>query len=379
MTADMNLRRIAEDNNRYFRDLAAAGPRHTKLSSMNDQVSAFLKEASVFNTIIPPKPIVPEQCEVDPEFDTLRYRIHDVPRTSVGLGSMDAMSGQIREPYLARIFGSFMMLQTPRYQFNEYRMMAYRFPVAKQVESQIGIDFQEARDWVIHETLDEMLQAYRGTYDNIFKGENVTAGQADVGAAARVPLARNDFSQLKQYYAGKRSRLARVLIPEQNFLQIELFDLQDNGDQLQGEVTVEGYTRTKLLGVEMIRTIKTDSLHGDVFRAGNIYGFADADNLGRQYDLQGIRHDVEVEAQFLRLSARMVFSHLLFSPAYVSKIELYQRGREVDGITARSGTVSQAGNTYGPSDALFADSESFMERDFLNIRQGHNRPSIVVR
>jgi hypothetical protein len=371
------LRQVVDANQRYYQDLANPVARTTKVSSLNDQVSGFLKEASVFNTIIPPKPISPENCEVDETYDTLRYRIHDVPRTSVGMGSMDAMAGQVREPYLARIFGSFLMLQTPRYQFNEYRMMAYRFPVAEQVKSQIGIDFQEARDWVIHGTLDEMLQAYRGVYNNVFKGENVTAA-GNSGDGTRVPIARNDFSRLKQYYANKRARLARVLIPEQNFLQIEQFKLEDNGDQLMGEVTVEGYTKSKLLGVEMIRTIKTDSLHGDVFRADNIYGFADADNLGRQYDFQGIRHDVEVEAQFLRMSARMVFSYLWFSPAYVSKIELYQAGLDVDGETVLSGTVSQKGNTYGVSDRLFSDSESFMERDFLNIREGHNRPRIVI-
>lgn len=370
-------REASRANLDYLNRLRSGEARLTKSSGTEDQIPGWYKEASVFSQIIPPRQVDPNDCEVGEELDELRLRIHDIPTTSAGRGDFMAMSRDVRTPYLHRFWATFQKMQTPVYEFNEYVMMAYRFPVAKQIEDQIGIDMAEARDHILHLSLNDMLQTQRGTWNNVFKGTNVSASVGGAGAANRVLIDKRDILNLKTYYTGRRSQIKFILIPEQNYLQIEAFDLSDMGDQLTGEVLVDGYRRNQLLGVEFLRTIKTDSIHGDVFRADNIYGFADGDHIGRQYDLQGIKQDVESEQHLVRLSARMAFGHIWFGAAYINKCELYQSGKDVAGGKLE-GNADGSTPAMGKSDALWEDPDTVMERDFHRIRDGAAYPTLIL-
>jgi hypothetical protein len=371
--------------NRMWAAAAARGPQGLhKLSALHEsQLDSYLREACVMDKVLPPSDIGPEDCEVGTDNDTLFYRLHFTFETRAYLGSFEATPQEVQEVYIPRIFLSFYLLTTPTYVLNDYNVQAYPFPVAKQVEDSIGMDMQEAKDWSMVKTLEDTIQASRSTNNNVLRGVDA---QADIeangvrGADAVAPLdvgkrfkiQREDFTELKKYFATRRSRLDRMVLPESDFIDLERFDSSDFGDQLMGQVVVDGYTVNQMHGVKFIRTIKIDSDRGDVFKEGNIYGFAAPSEVGRNFSLRGLKFYLDRDHQFLKFDAQMAIGHLWAVSAKIAKLELYNGGLNIDNSTYRnriSGTVPN-------SDALWGDPEYVVTKDYYNIDDAFHRPTV---
>jgi hypothetical protein len=271
------------------------------------------------------------------------------------------------------------MLTTPTYVLNDFNLPAYPFPVGQQVEDSIGMDMQEAKDWCMLKKLEETLQASRGTHSNVIRGEKAAANIVTNGGAVnsggtsyRGKLERGDWTTLKEYYADKRSKLDRVLCPELNYIQIERWDASDFGDHLQGEIVINGYRYDQVNGVKFIRTIKTDAQRGDVFREGNIYGFATPNECGRNRTLRGLKFHIDRDHQFLKFDAQMAFGFIWAVSAKVCKLELYDGGLEVDNTTV----AARLSANVPASDQLWGDPEFVTEKDYYNIDNEWHRPLI---
>jgi hypothetical protein len=352
-------------NKAWFNDAKTSAGRD-KLSGLHEsQFASYLREHSAMAKILVPQDIDPSECEVGVDTDSLYVRLHFTPETNAYLGSFGAGPPERREVFIDRIFASFMMLTTPTYVFNEYRMMAYPFPVPKQVEDSIGMDMHEARDFIEFRSLEETIQAGAATYNNVLKGENVATPLT--GATDRVDFHQDDLVRMMKYFAGKRDRMEKVLIPETDFLTILTFDASIFGDTLRGEVVTNGYKLSQWMGMELIRTIKIDNDNGDVFREGNIYGFADPEKIGRSYNLQGLKMNLERKRQFLEMDARMACGHIWAVGKRVCKLELYDTG-----LTPTGGAIP--GVTTGDSDLFWDDVELVTERDYHNVGLNLQRP-----
>jgi len=375
--------------NKTWLDIAQGSDGMRKLSSLHeDQLESYLRETSVYDKVLPPTPVDPSECEVGIDNDTLFLKIFFQFETRAYLGAFEALPTEVQEVFIPRIFMSFFMLTTPQYVLNDYNLAAYPFPVAQQVEDTIGLDMQEAKDWAMHAKLEETIQASRGTLANVLRGEealdNIATDFAADGAATynatpfRGRFQKGDMSTLQEHFATKRTKLDRVVIPEKNFIEIQRWDLSAFGDQLLGEVTINGYRYDQIFGIKFIRTIKIDAQQGDVFREGNIYGFATPDEIGRNRTLRGLKFYFDRDHQFISFDAQMAFGFIWAVSSKVVKLELYNGGYCIDNSTVTD-MYNNTGNglTSTPgSDELWGDPEFVTQKDYYNIDDSFQRPLI---
>ena len=379
MVQILDKRQIAENqarNAQFFRDVSSNTALEKTSASYKDVIMSHVKEFSVYNRIIPPREVTNDELEVGPNNDSLYFRIHVAPDTRAGLSSFSSGLGEFQEVRADRFFGTFQMLATPYWEFNEYRMAAYPFPLPKMIEDNVGIDFQECRDWVLHKGLEDMIAKNRVRQKMVYKGVNVTAGTGDPDEHDRVKLTVGDFLTARRHFAGRTNGIHNALIPETNYIDLSEHDLNDLGDQLKGDTFVNGYNKDTVSGLRFIRTIKIDNDKGDIFRRDNVYFFGHPDEIGRNFDYQGIKTHLVKEAQFVRFAARMAFGHVWTGNNRVCKIELYQTGTQPDSVTGLGTTVADRAGTMGSSDVLWADPELAMEHDYNDITSDPMAPVI---
>lgn len=376
---DSGFEKASMAANRQWLDIAASETGRTKLSGLHeDQLESYLRETSIMDKVLPPDAVDPSECEIGTDNDTLFYKLFFQFETRAYLGAFEALPTEVQEVFIPRIWMSFFMLTTPTYVINDYSLPAYPFPVHQQVEDSMGLDMQEAKDWSMLSKLEETIQASRGTHNNVLRGEEAVAdivgGANGTGATPvfRGRFAKGDMSTLQEHFVTKRTKLDRVIIPEKNFLEIQRWDLSSFGDQLIGEVVINGYRYDQVFGVKFIRTIKIDSQQGDVFREGNLYGFATPNEVGRNKTLRGIKFHFDRDHQFFSFDAQMAFGFLWAVSAKVVKMELYNGGLAVDNITC----VPLYDTDIPGSDELWGDPEYVTQKDYYNIGEGFERPQI---
>lgn len=368
-------------NEQWLRLAHSSGGSYKVSGIHQDQLEDYLHETCVLDKIMPPDDVKPEDCEIGIDNDTLFYRLWFQPETRAYLGSFEATPTQVQELFVPRLYMTFMLLSSPCYVINDYNLGAYPFPLGQQAEDSIGIDLQEAKDWAMLQKLEETLQASRAEHANVLRGEEAANdialnGAAGNGLANTTPFRgrfqRGDMSTLKEYYTEARSTLDQMIIPEKNYVEIERWDVADFGDQMMGEVTQYGYKYDTVNGVKMIRTIKTDSKRGDVFRTGNLYGFASPEEIGRNKTLRGLKFYFDRDHQFMSMDAQFAFGFVWAVSARVCKLELYNGGLRIDNSTI----ATEFNGTTPGSDELWGDPESVTEKDYYNIDEQYHRPVV---
>lgn len=362
-------------NQEYYNALELGPQAFHKLSELHsDQLEHYLRETCVLDKVLPPADISADECEVGPTQDTLYKRIWFQMETRAYLGSFEGTPREVQEVYVPRIFLSFFLLQSPQYVINDYNILAYPFPIAKQVEDNIGMDMHEAKDWTMLDRLEQALLASRATYNNVIRGVQAAADITTNGVGVtgfRGELEREDLINLKKYFAGTRSRLSRVIVPESDYIDLERLELNDFGDQMVERVFRDGLDQDRIHGVQVIRTIKIDQTRGDVFRTGNIYAFAAPNEIGRNYNLRGLKFYLERDHQYLYFDAQMACGFIWAVPSRIAKLELYNGGRTTAGALVANFSATEPG-----SDARFGDPSEVTSKDYFDVDQEFFRPNI---
>ena len=370
----------ASSINATYQDVLRSPGGLEKVSARHEsQLASYIREACVLDKPLPPQDITEDDCEVGPVTDTLFYRVHMDTETRAFMSSFEGLPREVQELYVPRVFVGFLMVQSPKIVANEYNMATYPFPVTKQVEEQIGMDMHEAKDHIMHQSLEEALRASTSRYGNILRGAeaqaDILANGTNTGFRGR--LQREDFSSLKAYYPNNRARLSSILVPEEDYIRLELFKSDDFGDGLQSEVFVDGYERDRVHGVKIIRTIKGDRRQGDTFLPGNIYGFADPRMIGRNFNLRSIKFYVERDHQFLYFDAQMSFGFLWAVTNRLTKLELYNGGRGLDGAVIGDPDASNNDPAATlPHDALWQNPEDVTFKDYFDVQHNLRRPRV---
>lgn len=342
-----------------------------KISQLHDsQMKHYLRENTQLEKVLPSQPAQRENLEVGPNTDTLYYRIHMQFEGRAFLTTFESLPTETQAVYVPRIFMSFLAISSPKYVINEFNMDAYPFPLAKQVEDQIGMDMAEAKEWVMHDRLNELIQASRSTYDNVLRGEQAKADIAMNGnnTGFRGQIERDDILALRKYFEGSRSKIAAILAVRTDFTDLERFKIDDFGSGLLGSIFQDGYTSEGVHGVKFILTIKQDERQLDVFRPGNLYAFSDPESVGRNYSLRDPKFYVDKDHQFLYFDAMMAFGFIWAVPSRICKLELYNGGRDLQGNVIQGASPT--------SDALVGSPEEATQKDYFDVTLGLRRPSI---
>lgn len=273
-----------------------------------------LREVSFARKVLPPMPVTPAECQVSTEHDGL-VKIEELEPESRAMVVDFRGSSRARYIRAPRVAVSFFSIESEHFEKTEQELLAYKMPITKMIEEQSATDLQEIEDrqfLVYTESAIQTVQADANTLAglaqagfstsnindslvangpdqkaSILKGSLALAAATDDFVVR--PIARNDFVNMFKLFSGlRRLRLEMVLLTEPDYDDILQWTLEDVGDRLQSETTIEGYKYNTLMGRRFIRTIKTDLL-----RRGVMYGFTSPEFLGCFYVLNNTKFYVD--------------------------------------------------------------------------------------
>jgi len=294
-----------------------------------------LREVSFVRKILPPEQVTRTDCQRSVNHDTLVKIIDVEPKSR-------AMAITFRGQPTARFIRgekaeiAFFTISSEIFQKTEQELLAYEMPITKVIEENSVKDIQEIedREFVLHiEAACQALQTeanggtptalnYAGiagslvTEFSIRKGE--LARTAGNNTATVLPIQRTDIVNLFKLIDGNRLRCERLLMTEVDYDDILQWTVEDNGDRIQSETTVDGYKYNTLLGRPYIRTIKTD-----ILRPGNIYAFTSPEFFGRFFVLNNTKFYIDKIANMITFQAWEDIGMGVINIASVRKLELY--------------------------------------------------------
>ena len=246
---------------------------------------------------------------------------------------------------------AFFTISSEIFQKTEQELLAYEMPITKVIEENSVKDIQEIedREFTIHiEAACQALQTEaNGGTSTALNASNILAGAVVEfsiikGELARVavandatvrPIQRPDVVNLFKLLDGNRLRAERLLMTEVDWDDILQWTVEDFGDRVQSETTVDGYKYNTLLGKPYIRTIKTD-----ILRAGNVYCFTAPEFFGKFYILNNTKFYIDKVANTITFQAWEDIAMSIINIASVRKLELYSADAnpttDTDGLLA---------------------------------------------
>lgn len=295
-----------------------------------------LREVSFADVVLPAKPITRNECQRSVYHDTL-VKIVDLEPES------RAMSMTFRGQPTARFIRApraeiaFFTISSEKFEKTEQELLAYEMPVTKIIEENTVKDMQAIKDrvFLIHtEACVQGMQldgnsnvatAYNsaGVNGGTVKTVSVVKGEGALTATVQndftvYPVLKPDLIKLKKLLHRRHLRAERVLITEPDYDDISAWTIQDVGMTIAGETSTEGWKSSTVVGLKIIRTIKTELL-----REGNVYCFCAPEFFGRSYILNQVKFYIDKIANLITWQSWMDIGMGLVNVAAVVKLELY--------------------------------------------------------
>lgn len=292
-----------------------------------------LREVSFARKVIPPQQVTRTDCQRSTTHDTL-VKIIDIEPKSRAMAI--TFRGQPTARFIRGERGevAFFTISSEMFQKTEQELLSYEMPITKIIEENSVKDIQEIedREFLLHvEAAVQALQteanggvatalnysAIGTTVEfSVRKGE--LARTAGVDDATVRPIQRTDIVELFKLIDGNRLRAEMLLMTEVDYDDVLQWTVEDNGDKVQSETTVEGYKYNTLLGRAYVRTIKTD-----ILRPGNVYAFTKPEFFGKFFVLNNTKFYIDKIANMITFQAWEDIGMGILNIAAVRKLELY--------------------------------------------------------
>lgn len=322
-------------NESFLSKTASNEGREKTAEVTGDYIHDRLREAAFVRKILDVVPVTRTDCQVSETHDTLVKIIEIEPR-SRAMALTFRGQPEARYFYGERIAVGFYSIFSEKLQKTEQEIMAYTMPITRILEDNSTKDLQdvEDREFLIHvegacQALQKEANAATDTELNytkvndgtvvqysILKGELAAAAGAN-DAVVR-PLQRPDIARLKTVIDERRLTTDCMLVTEADLNGVLQWTVQDFGDKVQSETTVDGYKHNSLLGVRLVRTIKTD-----ILRRGNIYSFAAPKFFGKMFVLNNPKFWIDKQANMLSFQCWEDIAMVIGNVASCAKLELY--------------------------------------------------------
>ncbi len=292
-----------------------------------------LREVSFARKILPPEQLTRTDCQRSTQHDTL-VKIVDIEPQSRAMAI--SFRGQPTTRFIRgdRAEAAFFTITSEIFQKTEQELLAYEMPITKIIEENSVKDIQEIedREFLLHiEAAVQALQteanggtptalhvATLGTVVEFSVRKGTLARSAGGSDATVRPIQRTDIVELFKMLDGNRLRAERILLTEVDYDDVLQWTVDDNGDRIQSETTVDGYKYNTLLGRAYVRTVKTD-----ILRPGNVYIFTRPEFLGKFYVLNNTKFYIDKVANLISFQAWEDISMMIANIAAVRKLELY--------------------------------------------------------
>lgn len=294
-----------------------------------------LREVSFVRKILPPEQVTRADCQRSVNHDTL-IKIVDVEPKSRAM--VITFRGQPTARFIRgdKAEVPFFTISSEMFQKTEQELLAYEMPITKIIEENAVKDIQEIedREFITHvEAAVQALQTEANggaatalNYTTVFAGSVVEfsiikgelARNLGTNTAAVNPIQRPDIVNLYKLLDGNRLRAERLLMTEVDWDDVLQWTVEDFGDRVQSETTVDGYKYNLLLGRPYIRTIKTD-----ILRPGNVYVFTRPEFFGKFYVLNNTKFYIDKIANQITFQSWEDIGMSVVNIAAVRKLELY--------------------------------------------------------
>lgn len=360
-------------NDMFNNRLSEPGGREKLAAYGSNFVRDRLREVSFVRKLIPPEQVTRADCKPSIYHDTLVKFVELEPQSR-------AMAISFRGQPKTRLIRAdrtelaFFTITSEQFQKTEQELLAYESPITKIIEENSVKDIQEIedREFILHaEAGIQALQvdanggvavalnsaALQGSTPpvefSVRKGE-LARSASSVDATVR-PLQRKDIVEGFKMLDGNRLRCENFLLTEADFDDVLTWTVEDNGDRIQSETTVDGYKYNTLVGRSFIRTIKTD-----ILRRGNVYFFTSPEFFGKFYILNQTKFYIDKVANMITFQAWEDIAMGIVNVASSRKIELYSAdASSLDADGLRSNFLPVAEDALGALNNRVTDGLQF--------------------
>jgi hypothetical protein len=293
-----------------------------------------LREVSFARKILPPTPVQRSELQRSVNHDTL-VKIIDVEPNS------KAMSMSFRGQPTARFIRAprfeipFFTISSEKFEKTEQELLAYEMPITKIIEENTVKDIQAIEDRQFLVYVEAAVQAYQidgnagvakaartadmkaGTTKSVSVVKGTGALAQSTANFDVQPLLKPDFIKIKQLLHRRKLRAERILITEPDYDNLSAWTITDVWN-IAAETSVTGWKADTVVGLKIIRTIKTD-----VLREGNIYCFTAPEFFGRFYILNQTKFYIDKIANLITWQSWEDIGIGIGNIASVVKLELY--------------------------------------------------------
>ena len=294
-----------------------------------------LREVAFSRKIIPPQQVTRADCQRSTNHDTL-VKIVDVEPKSKAVALTFRGQPTARFIRAPRAEVPFYTISSEKFEKTEQELLAYEMPITKVIEDNSVKDIQEIEDREFTTHIEAAVQALQtesnGGSATVLNATTVQAGTTVEFSVRKGELARNatandgtvrpvqrpDLVNLHKLLDGNRLRCEMVLLTEVDWDDIMQWTVEDFGDKVQSETSVDGFKYNLLLGRAYTRTIKTD-----ILRAGNVYCFTKPDFFGKFYILNNTKFYIDKIANLITWQSWEDIAISVINIASVRKLELY--------------------------------------------------------
>ena len=322
-------------NDSFVQKLASAEGKEKLAEYGGSYIRDRLREVSFARKIVPPENVTRADCQRSVNHDTL-VKIIDIEPKSRAMAMSFRGAPTARFIRGSRAEVAFFTISSEVYQKTEQELLAYEMPITKIIEENSVKDIQEIedREFVIH--IEAAVQALQteanGGVATALNWTNLDAGTVvefsvikgelarNLGDdTARVnPLQRPDLVNLFKLLDSNRLRCERILMTEPDWDDLLQWTVEDFGDKIQSETTVDGYKYNTVLGRPYVRTVKVD-----ILRPGNVYAFTKPEFFGKFFVLNNTKFYIDKVANTISFQAWEDIAMAVLNIASVRKLELY--------------------------------------------------------
>ena len=243
-----------------------------------------LREKAVNRGILPPETVTKEDCQRSINHDLL-VKIVDIEQNSTATAMNFRSSPSVRYINGKRYEIPFWKIASDRFQADEGELLASDYPVTKTIEDQTVRDMDRVEDqtffeysWQITVATTKFLST-AGPVDRTFITNCLNIIEdADELAVDCVVMHKSDWNDW-------------ITLPA-----------SDIGDQLAGEMVVNGYKYNQIMGHKLIVSIKsmTRATSAELLLgAGTLWFYAAPSYLGNSYILGDVRFYIEKRASIV--------------------------------------------------------------------------------
>jgi hypothetical protein len=294
-----------------------------------------LREVSFARKIVPPVPVQRTELQRSVNHDTL-VKIVDIEPNSA------AMSLTFRGQPTARFIRGpryeipFFTISSEKFEKTEQELLAYEMPITKIIEENSVKDIQSIEDRQFLIYIEAAVQAYQldaqaGSSPVAFNvttlaaggvvSSSVVKGEGAIAAGANdftiYPVLKPDFIKLKQLLHRRFLRAERIVITEPDYDNLSAWTIQDVWN-IAAETATEGWKANTVVGLKIIRTIKTN-----ILREGIVYCFTAPEFFARFYILNQTKFYIDKIANLITWQSWEDIGMGIGNIASVVKLELF--------------------------------------------------------